>query len=572
VLETFTALGLSEAWPEGYNYWVNSRGFLVALAGYSYVTAFPDASAVDDARRIFSRIGLWSIHNTRPDVKAVQIADEGPRIDLGEGTQRIVDLLSLITRDPWLDSYSAMLDKRHGKRTYYRGNRWMRSLFQSRRPTAGQVTPLHSWSLPTAEWFGRDGMNMFYMRSDWGRDATMLSFRAGHNLSHHGHYDAGHFTLFKGVPLAATGATYRGDVNAGNRLDYSVRTVSKNSLLVMRPGEEVKPERYERKNKSDGGQRMTMPIRNPLATLADWRENLGAGFHLEGGRIRHYLHEPSAFTYVDADLTDAYNTPRHDEGGDGGKVSSVTRQLLYLRRLDRVLIRDRVTSTDPAFKAKWLLQSLVKPEVVNGMRLKGSADNGIIATDQAEFRFHNGRGRLHVLSLQPEQRETLVIGGKNYRFYVDVDGDAATLDGEIMGKDSRVTKWFEPAEWRLEISDRRSVAQQDFLTLLSPSLEDFNPPLVEILELEAAGAIAVRVDDEILVFVEAPEVREVTVPGVVGASVARVFGLPAGALISVNQSPHRADSAGTVSLETDGKLLSLSWSGSETLGTQPTIR
>lgn len=33
LLDTLSALALSEAWPEGYNYWVNNRGLLLALAG-----------------------------------------------------------------------------------------------------------------------------------------------------------------------------------------------------------------------------------------------------------------------------------------------------------------------------------------------------------------------------------------------------------------------------------------------------------------------------------------------------------------------------------------------------------
>lgn len=559
-LQLLDSLSVAEAWPEGYNYWVNSRGFLAALAAYAYLQAFPDALAAGETRRVFSRIGLWHLHNTRPDLKAIQIGDEGPRIDLREETQRIIDTLYLVTGDPWLSAYSRLLGQRFGGGAYYRGYRWLRPLLQRDAEQAGSPT-LNDWALPTADWFGREAMNLLYLRSGWEEDATVLSFRAGHTLSHHSHADAGHFTLFKGAPLAVTGATYRG-VGSGHRLDYGVRTVSKNSLLIMRPGEVVRPAGYERENVADGGQRLAMPLRNPLSSLADWRGNLGQGMHLEGGEIRAFRHEPTAFTYIDADISRAYNTPEHDEGGKGGKVRSVVRQLVYLRRLDRVLLRDRVETTDPAYQVKWLLQSMAKPELEQAMRLKGDVDNGILATTQSEFRFSNGRGRLHLASLLPEQRETLVIGGKDYRFYTDVDGDPETLDGKNMGQDSRIASWFEPALWRLEIGRRGPAHVSDFLTLLSPSIDAFRPPEVALLEATPAGVVAARVDDEVIVFIEDPQLDEISLSVPSGVAWLRLFGLPPGAVVTVAGQRHSTTAEGTLSLRAVEQIMQLSWPAS----------
>jgi hypothetical protein len=288
--------------------------------------------------------------------------------------------------------------------------------------------------------------------------------------------------------------------------------------------------------------------------------------HLEGGEIRAYRHQPESFTYIDSDITNAYNTPEHDEGGEGGKVSQVVRRLVYLRRLDRILIRDQIRATDPVFKAKWLLQSLVKPDIEHGMPLKGRPDNGIISTEQAEYRFSNERARLHVVSLLPRERETLVIGGRDYRFYTDIDGNAETLDGENMGHNSRITSWFEPALWRLEISDRRQVKEQGFLTLLSPSAEKYNLPRARVVGVGADGATAVQVDDEVIVFIESPDLNEIEIPGLDGAAFVRVFGLPANAPVSVEGRDLSATTDGTLDLDAPEQPMKLRWTPDGPLG------
>lgn len=564
-LEALEALAVAEAWPEGYNYWANSRGFLTALAGHAYVRAFPDAKGVDTTKQVFSRVGLWHLHNTRPDFKATQIGDEGPRIDLAEETQRIVDTLALVTGDAWLSAYSARLGKKFGARGYYQSYRWLIPLLRRHGATAPTERTARP-DLSRAAWFGRNAGNMIYMRSDWGEDATMLSLRAGHNMSHHGHYDAGHFTLFKGAPLAVTGAAPNGVLTTDHRLNYGVRTVSKNSLLVLRPGEQTRSGGKFGENVADGGQRLTMPISNPLGTLDDWRDNLDAGLHLAGGEIHAYAHEAGQFTFVDADITRAYNTPHHDEGGAGGKVSRVRRQLVYLRRLDRVLLRDRIDVTDPSFKAKWLLQMPRRPQIDQPIVLAGKADNGLILSDQREFRLANGKGRLHVLPLLPARLEVTLLGGRDYRFFTDIDGDASTFDGRNMVEGSRDVAWFDAARWRLELSDKEPRVDQGFLTLLSPSIDEFNPPDAALMPRLAEGVLAVRVDDELVLFVETEALGRLLLREVPGVRLVRLFGLPSDGPIVVNGGERWLEAgAGLTLLASEGPF-ELTWDADRRLG------
>lgn len=564
-LALLDALSLVEAWPEGYNYWINTRAFLVTLSAKAYLNAFADTGRETDVRRLFERIGLWHLHNTRPDLRATQIGDEGPRIDLREETRRVIDLIAGITEQPRFMAFSMLLQDRFGAASYYRGYRWLLPLLNDPElsPAADgnqRDLSLAGRYLPNAAWFGKGAMNMFYLRSGWDEDATFLSFRAGHSLSHHGHYDAGHFTLFKGTPLAVTGATYRGDLKAGHRLNYGIRTVSKNSLLVMRPGEIVRPDDNFKQNVSAGGQRLTIPVHNPLSDLASWQDNIGQGRHLEGGEIRGYEHHPDEYTYIDADLTAAYNTPAHDEGGEGGKVRAVRREVVYLRRLDRVLIHDRVLTVSPDYRAKWLLQTQVKPELKDAHLRRGTADNGILETGQAVYRYSNGRGRLHVLSLLPRQRRTLAVGGKDFRFLADVDGDADTLDGRNMGHNSRITDWFEPALWRIEISNAQPGIEQHFLTLLTPSIDRFRETRARLLSKTDEDAKVIQVDDELLVFVDPIPRGRLQLAPPSGVNRLRVFGLPAGGRMTFGVRELEIPDSGVFSIKTGGQdWLSLAW-------------
>ncbi len=262
-LHTIDAVALVEAWPEGYNYWINSRAFPLLLASSAYLNAFDQPPRAAAVRRVVERLGEWHIQQVRPDLVATQIGDEGPRIDLRHDTRRVIDLIAQITGRALFADFSRVLAARDANRGYYADYQWAFPLLNDPSLDSGTATAanleIFATQLPTADWFGPGAMNQFYVRSGWDRDATFISFRAGHSLSHHGHYDAGHFTLFKGVPLAVTGASYRGQIDAGHRLGYAIRTVSKNSLLIMRPGEQVQPNHFFNNNLADGGQRLTLP-------------------------------------------------------------------------------------------------------------------------------------------------------------------------------------------------------------------------------------------------------------------------------------------------------------------------
>ena len=515
-LDVIDALGATEGWPEGYNYWVNVRTYPVTLAAAAYVNGVEGGARTPDVEKALRRIGYWTIYGTRPDNRYQGFADEGPRLDLGEETGRGLDVIVQVTRDPVLAGYARYLTALHGVRKYYGGYRWsipilydptVAPAFVPRGPTLSGLEGL----LPHAEIFGRGAFDQVYMRSGWGPDDTFVSYRAGAVLTHHGHYDAGGFTLFKGAPLAINSSVY-GDYFGPNRLNYSIRTVAKNSLLILRPGEKVKPNRFFADNVADGGQRIVIPTGSAITSVADWRANLGSGMHYEGGRTLAFRRRDGAFAYVASDLTRAYDTPEYDAGGSGGKVTSVTRQLLYLEDDDVLLVYDDVTATDPAYTKKWLLHTVEKPAVADARVLKGAADNGILESRADRAVVTNGRGRLTVRRLLPADAVMRLVGGRDYQFYVEADGDDSDLDGVNEVEGATFSPWFDVGLWRIEIQPGAPRKRDRFLVALAPSLGTAREGAAEPVATSAGAAVASAGSVVLFVDAEGPAKATLTWP------------------------------------------------------------
>jgi len=525
-LETIQALELTEGWPEGYNYWINNRAFLIALAGSAYLNGLENSRQAERVRKALRRVGYWTVYATRPDQRIEGLGDEGPRVDLKDETRRVIDLIAQAARDPVLAGYSLYLERLHGAESYYRDYRWGFNLFNDPTvaPVGGGALAGFDELLPTAELFGRDSFNLAYIRSDWSPDATFISFRAGDTFTHHGHYDAGHFTLFKGAPLAINSSPY-GDYLGLNRLNYAIRGIAKNTLLILRPGEKVQPNRFFKGNVADGGPRIIMPTGSAINSVRDWLDHRGRGLHLEGGRLERFEHQEGDYTYLAADLTAAYNHPHHDEGGWGGKVARVERQLLYLPEEDRLLIRDRVRAVQADFVKKWLLHTVERPEVTDLRTLKGQPDNGILesSSDFAEVR--NGRGWLTIQRILPKDAVMRLVGGRDYQYYVEADGDETQLDGINFVEGSSLKPWFDIGWWRLEIQPSGLRQDDTFLVVLTPALDTPRLAKAAPLELDQAGS-GVVTDASATVFMEAPtgDALRLTIP--VATRVVRVIGLP----------------------------------------------
>ena len=542
-LETLKALSTTEAWPEGYNYWVNERALLIALATSAYLNGLEAAENSDEIRETLRRVGYWHIYNTRPDNRAQGFGDEGPRVDLKDETRRVIDLITQATEDPLLAAYSRYLGELYGYASYYQGYRWGFRLFNNPAvtplPQLEKETLSFADDLPNTALFGKGAMNMAYMRSGWSPLDTFISFRAGNNFTHHGHYDAGHFTLFKGAPLATNSGTY-GNFFSDHRLNYSLRTVSKNSLLILRPDEEVKPNRFFKENVSAGGQRITLPTGSAISNTTQWIENLNKNQHLEGGQLLAFDSNNSNYHYIAADLTPAYNSTLFDDNGDNGKVESVVRELFYLVETDQLFIHDKVISTDPSYTKKWLLHTINRPTLQQANLLLGSVNNGILESHNSSVLIQNGPGRLRLDRLYPNNATIRLIGGPDFQFYVESDGDDTDLDGVNMATGANKQAWFEDSQWRVEIQPAAPNLEDHYLIALTPTLNEFSKIEPSVLELKGENAYGVRSQHNLMIFIDGATEQALSFARAPGDSSLYLIGLKSGANVHLSSEGQKS--------------------------------
>ena len=568
-LDVIRAVEITEGWPEGYNYWIQNRGFTFALAASAYLNGLENSANQDRIRELLRRVGLWHVYATRPDNRIEGLGDEGSRVDLKDETRRVVDIIAQATRDPTLARFSRYVEKLHGRASYYRDYRWGFRLFNDPSLSEGiDVGPdLKSFQalLPQAEVFGRGGLNLAYIHSDWSPTETFISFRAGQTFTHHGHYDAGHFSLFKKEPLAINSSTYGAGYTKPHRLNYAIRTVAKNSLLIMRPGEEVKPNRFFSQNVADGGQRVIIPTGSSVRSVADWAAKRKSGPYFSGGQIDSFEYRNDRFVYISSDLTKAYNTPERDEGGRGGKVREVRRRMVYLFNEDRLIVNDRIVSTDASYMKKWLLHTVNKPKLNDERVLKGTRRNGISESTAAVATIRNGDGYLRVDRLYPQDAVIRLVGGPDYQFYVESDGDDSDLDGDNFSDGAALSPWFDIGMWRMEIQPGTPRLKDEFLVVLSPGVNGSELNDVHTVKLSGAEAKGVIAGQEMVVFLVDDKRGRLEIPSVMEAKRLLVVGMPPLMEVRIRDQLGgrviRSSSAGTIDVEgvRGGNGVSLRW-------------
>ncbi len=207
------------------------------------------------------------------------------------------------------------------------------------------------------------GLGLAIMRTGFAADETYVSFKASNWLSSHVHADAGHFEIFKNGPLAIDSGSYD-EWGSRHMHNYYARTVAHNTLTVFDPEE---PSSDFSGYANDGGQRYW--DHNVFDTYQEGVEGTAPGgiFHAAGiqSYLSHYY-----FTYVSADLTDAYSN----------KVSNVCRQFFYFPNAKDALIViiDRVFLRDHRFPVSFLLHF-----------------NGELTVSQNDFTMSNGISTLY---------------------------------------------------------------------------------------------------------------------------------------------------------------------------------
>lgn len=467
------ASSMTEAWPEGYNYWVNSRAIYVVLALAAYINGTEPDIWHQKIKHLLERIGYWHIYATRPDMRIEPLGDEGPRLDLKDETRRVIDIIAQITQNPVVHQYSQSLEILHGRESYFSNYRWGWPLFNSVNFISQSIAkdPADTdYLLPPFATFGEKHFGQSYIRQSWDSNSTFISYRSGDMFTHHGHYDNGHISLFKGAPLLVNSSQY-GNYSGDNRLNYAIRSVAKNTILVQNPNEKVEIGFNRNNDVNDGGQRVTMPLGSAILSPEDWFSKRAKTPVLAGGEIITRFSDESV-VYVKSDLTKSYNSAWYDNNGDGGKVTSVTREILYFLSQDILLVQDNIVTTKPEYKVKVIYHTVNKPIVGTESVLKGDHNNGILVTKDDVIQIENSNGRL-VTEILGNYSDVYLIGGEDYKFYVESDGDDTTLNGDNFSGGLSKKKIKRAPSWRFEINLPTDKDTHQITTVHRPSLKHY---------------------------------------------------------------------------------------------------
>jgi hypothetical protein len=350
------------------------------------------------------------------------------------------------------------------------------------------LTPAPFDALPTAELFGRDTIGYVAMRSDWSDAAAILFYRAGDWFTGHQHMDQGHFEIWRDGPLALDGGVYA-SWGTEHREAYYIRTVAHNSLLIRQPGEEF-AHGYGVGDTNDGGQRVHTytGCAQCIQSVSEYESNIGAGKHYESGDITAFIHTDD-YDYVASDITPAYNSTAYTYGSNSAKVEIVQRELAYLRP-HVLLIFDRVRATDASYEKAWLLHSSTKPQTDSETVVQGSADNGILTSDDDVFSVDSGSGgRLFAQTLLPAAHTTCKIGGADYDYW----SDGANRDD---GASSHETGYAEPGTWRVEVVPDSAQSDDLFLHALYITTTSASAmPAVSVLSTSGGEMLGAHVQE-----------------------------------------------------------------------------
>ncbi|MCD6405907.1 MAG: heparinase II/III family protein [Planctomycetes bacterium] len=309
-----------------------------------------------------------------------------------------------------------------------------------------QEKPLDVNTFPKAHL--ASGIGRVYARSDWTDDASWLRFECGDYFVGHQHFEVGNFEIFRYEPLAAESGEYV-DYGSDHSVNYLLRTIAHNCILVYQPGEIWTRLRDGGRHPyaNDGGQ--TKKWEWTVGTLEEWKAKRDT---FERGDIVAYENRPE-YMFVAGDCTKAYSP---------SKLSLWIRQIVFVRP-HKFIIFDRVVSTKPEYQKTWLLHSFNEPYIL-----------GNILT------IKNGKGTLHVQTLLPEKQIIESIRGYTY--------GGETYD-ERKSAQSNVA-----ARWRTEVKPAEARREDIFLNVLSTD----GP--VEATLIHRGTAFGVFFDDVEVVF------------------------------------------------------------------------
>ncbi len=332
-------------------------------------------------------------------------------------------------------------------------------------------------------------MGQLIWRSGWPTGAadtdpcaTYLTFNSGDHFTYHQHYDQNSFTLYKCDDLALDSGVYSGSGLSYHDVNYYVRTIAHNTLVVYNPTENLTTARPDAVS-NDGGQRTFDPASRAPTSAAYWDQ---FATQYDTGDIVHH-EEATGYSYALGDATKAYNNPAYSQAQNTGytgstpKVTRFQRELVYLRPLsptvalspDFVVLYDRVgvvSATYSLSNTKLLFHTLYPPTVSGAGQAVSPGETLYVNAGAATA--VSGNGKLFFRFLAPASRNLRLVGGRGQKAFW-VFGQSWDYQWSATEAQPRPTSDFDPApygEWRLELEPADAGLDHNFLTVMYPTV------------------------------------------------------------------------------------------------------
>jgi hypothetical protein len=313
-------------------------------------------------------------------------------------------------------------------------------------------------TFPTAYHF--QGAGRVYTRTQWGGpDDTWAAFSAGPFWTSYGtHGENGTFQITKQGTLV-------GDAGISHRT--SRMSINQNVVLVYDPNEKFNAHGDVLRN--DGGPQIPY----------DWHVREPS----ERGKILAYQHT-GAYTYVGADLTNAYGNAGNSAKTGSRKMESCTRQFLHMRGdPEFFVVYDRVVASDASFPKTWIIHVTGEPTISAAGEKISASDSGpgfetFPGSDTVLARVREGekpsqdvpwrtdrRGALVARTLLPKDARITKRGGKGFDMWGNPHDPMA---GNMTDSEPDMQTDMDICLWRLEVEPSRNAKGHCFLHVLIP--------------------------------------------------------------------------------------------------------
>ncbi len=454
---SFQAIQLTEGWPEGYNYWINSRALTFVLASSAFLNSSLDKSKQQAMLATLNRVALWHIYMTRPDHRIAAIADEGPRVDLKDESKPVIDMLAKLTGNRLIASYANYIQSIHGADSYYKHHRWLmpllydpsiKPLFQAKASLSG-----FAHYLPLTDIFGKGFYNQVVIRQGWQDSDSYIQFRAGDHFTHHQHNDVGHFSFFKKNLIIGDSATYT-DMKSDNRLYYSLRSLSKNTLqLLDKTPENKQPNRFFHKNINAGGQRLPLPTGSEINSKAHWLKLIKKEGELKKSTlIRVVIKE--RFYLFEFNISAAYFSKEDDRHKK--ERTNIIRSFLYLVEQDSLIVYDQLFNLAADISPATLLHVKNLPQIIKSNEQAGATTHYLLGE----------MGDVSLSYLLPEDNQAEWSKGGGLVNQIDYYHQGS-LVSESYFDENNIKPWFDNIAHRIKTMASNPGKNVEFLAIIS---------------------------------------------------------------------------------------------------------